>query len=474
MDRKAKFKTGIQFKLDRNKHKLRHFLGDFARQEDGVMLAFVLFLLLIMMTVGGVSVDLMRAEMERTRLQQTLDSAALAAAHKDNTLDPKTVVLDYFSKANLASYISSDDVQVEGVAGNRAVEIRLDAKVKTQFLGNIGFDEFKVPAAGRAEQEIGDAEVSLVLDISGSMKDNNRMTNLHKAAKDFIDTVLTAETRDRVSLSLVPYTGDVNAGREIFARLNARHLHDYSYCLQFTPADFTRPGIDPEDHYLQGQHFSHTDGSFTNISCPTQSYETITPFSQNVSALKTQIGKLTWRERTSVHVGMKWGAALVDPDIEPVITSMASAGLVDNAFSGRPASYDTPTLKTVVLMTDGVNTTTYRIKDFAYDTPDMRYHWARHPVENWDDQVDGSVESELFEPYYDNAIGNTLLQSVCTAAKNKGIIIWTVGFEINDSAATQLERCASSDSHFYRVEGLEIGEAFASIARQLKQLRLTL
>jgi hypothetical protein len=171
---------------------------------------------------------------------------------------------------------------------------------------------------------------------------------------------------------------------------------------------------------------------------------------------------------------MKWGAALVDPDIEPVITSMASAGLVDPAFSGRPASYDTPTLKTVVLMTDGVNTTTYRIKDFAYDTPDMRYHWARHPVENWDEQVDGSVEHELFEPYYDNAIGNTLLQSVCTAAKNKGIIIWTVGFEINDSAATQLERCASSDSHFYRVEGLEIGEAFSSIARQLKQLRLTL
>ena len=67
MNRKAKFKTGIQFKLDRNKHKLRQFLGDFARQEDGVMLAFVLFLLLIMMTVGGVSVDLMRAEMERTR-----------------------------------------------------------------------------------------------------------------------------------------------------------------------------------------------------------------------------------------------------------------------------------------------------------------------------------------------------------------------------------------------------------------------
>ena len=72
MNRKAKFKTGIQFKLDRNKHKLRQFLGDFARQEDGVMLAFVLFLLLIMMTVGGVSVDLMRAELARAGHPQDL------------------------------------------------------------------------------------------------------------------------------------------------------------------------------------------------------------------------------------------------------------------------------------------------------------------------------------------------------------------------------------------------------------------
>ena len=33
--------------------------------------------------------------------------------------------------------------------------------------------------------------------------------------------------------------------------------------------------------------------------------------------------------------------------------------------------------------------------------------------------------------------------------------------------------CASSPSHFFRVEGVEIEDAFEAIARQINQLRLT-
>lgn len=457
----------------RLRHRLSNEISHFARAEDGVMLALVLFMMLIMFTVAGVGVDLMRTEMERTRLQQTIDSAALAAAHKDNSLQPKQVVMDYFAKARLASYVTEDDITIGNENGGTSVEVDLKAQVITPFLKNIGYSTFTVPARGRAEQAYGNSEVSLVLDISGSMDDNNRMTRLHTAAGEFVDTVLSSEAKDRVSLSLVPYTGDVNVGWDIFSRLRVRQLHNYSYCVQFVPSDFSTTAVSPEDHYLQGQHFSHVDNRFNYISCPTQSYEQVTPLSQNKSALKSQISNLTGRERTSIHIGVKWGAALLDPAIRPVINDMVDNNLIDEPFRDRPANFDTQSLKVLVVMTDGVTTETNRIKDFAYDTPDMRAHWAKYAMRSWDNYVDWNVQNELFEVYYTANLGESLLQNICTAAKNNGIIIYTIGFEINDNSATAMENCASSPSHFYRVEGINISSAFASIARQLIQLRLT-
>lgn len=456
------------------RRRMRRHITHFAKAEDGVMLALVMCVLLIMMMVAGIGVDIMRTEMERTRLQQTIDSSALAAAHKDNSLDPKSVVLDYFKKAQLAAFITTDDIDVNGPKMARSVEINLKADVKTPFLKPLGYETFTVPARGRAEQAMGNSEVSLVLDISGSMDDNNRMSRLHTAAKEFIDTVLITETLNRVSVSLVPYTGDVNVGQAIFDRLNVRQLHNYSYCVQFTPSDFSTTSISPTDPYIQGQHFSHTDSNFNYISCPTQSYETVTPFSQNANALRTQIDSLKGRERTSIHIAMKWGAGLLDPAFRPVINSLVNSSLVDTAFLDRPADFNTPTVKIVVLMTDGENTETSRIKDFAYDTPDMRAFWARYSMWNIARDVDSRVQDDLYEVYYSPTLADTLLSNICTAAKEKGIYIYTIGFEIDNNSATKMEACASSPNHFYRVEGVQISEAFSSIARQLKQLRLTL
>lgn len=452
--------------------RLRQHVVHYAKAEDGVMLALVMSILLIMMIVAGFGVEVMRTEMERTRIQQVIDTSTLAAAHKDNELLPKDVVMDYFAKANLASYISRDDITVDTSQGT-SVTVKLKADVKTPFLKPLGFEKFTVPVQGRAEQAMGDSEVSLVLDISGSMSDNNRMTRLHTAAKEFIDTVLPAEAVNHVSVNLVPYTGDVNAGYEIFSRMNVRQLHNYSYCVKFKATDFDTTAIDPADHYLQAPYFKHYD-YWPVPPCPTNSYERITPVSQNATALKTQIGQLQGSEQTSIHLGMKWGVGLLDPAFRPVINSMVDASLVDEAFRDRPAPLNGMALKVVVLMTDGQNTETKTIKEFAYDTPDMRYYWATNAINIFEDDADYSLQNEFFEVAYSASYGDLLLQNICTAAKNENILIYTIGFEINDHAATQMENCASSASHFYRVEGVQISEAFKSIARNLKQLRLTL
>jgi hypothetical protein len=74
---------------------------------------------------------------------------------------------------------------------------------------------------------------------------------------------------------------------------------------------------------------------------------------------------------------------------------------------------------------------------------------------------------------YVNSEKDARLDKICTAAKDQGIIIFTIGFEVTNDSADVLESCASSPSHFYRVQGLEITTAFQSIANAIGKLRLT-
>jgi len=69
-------------------------------------------------------------------------------------------------------------------------------------------------------------------------------------------------------------------------------------------------------------------------------------------------------------------------------------------------------------------------------------------------------------------VKNARLDQICTAAKNQGILVYTIGFEVSDNDATYMESCATSTSHFFRVAGDEVFVAFASIARQINELTL--
>ncbi|MGR3323058.1 MAG: pilus assembly protein TadG-related protein [Pseudooceanicola sp.] len=455
---------------------LERHLTRFAQREDGVMIAIVIFFLLILMTVGGIGVDIMRQEMVRSRVQTTLDRAILAAADLEQELEPEAVVRDYFDKAGVGEYLT--DVTVNQGTTYRIVSARASTEMKTQFLGSIGFDSFTINASGTAEESLGDAEISLVLDISGSMQWDNKMTNLIDAAKDFVDTVVLDESEGSVSINLIPYTAQVNAGPEILDRLNIPRRHGFSSCVLFEDADFDTTEINPATAYVHAEHFELYDSSssstITNPSCPMRSYEQITAYSQDRGELKEQIGQLTHRANTSIHIGMKWGVGLLDPAIRPVISGMVSAGVVDEAFDGRPVDYGSGSLKTVILMTDGENVSTYGIRDQAYGTPSQRYHWHKNALIDW---VRDNVDRDEWDDYYFRRRTSTQadsdLKSVCDAAKNAGILVWSVGFEVSDHGASVMRDCASSASHFFRVEDTEISEAFKSIARQLNKLKLT-
>ena len=544
----------------------------FVRAETGSMTVFAMSMLIMMLFIGGIAVDVMRYENARTIMQNAMDRGALAAADLDQTEDSQTVAEDYIAKAGLPD--ENYDVQVEEeFIGDTLVGRRVSATanydVDTLFMHMLGIEELPIAAASAAEEGINDIEISLVLDVSGSMGANNKLENMQDAAEDFIDTVFGNSVDGRIMLSVVPYSSQVNIGETLFDELTTQHDHDYSYCVDFPGNSYSTAAVDPvNDTLSQAGHFdpwTRYDSGVTprNRVCRTDSEFEVTPWSRNTTALKNQINALEASGNTSIDIAMKWGVALLDPAMQPVLTdlTLGSSPAVDPVFVGRPAAYNNSnSIKIAVVMTDGINTTEYRLNDAFkrgnsgtwYDPDSRRYSlpleeyrdtdgdndwwedwwyarnygegsYGRYWIDNAydvNDDNDGRPEgpydqvnkndaafqltwpqlwnqmslshrayehfyrqygnsnhyyNNLYAPYstVDDATKDDRLDRICTAAKSRGIIVFSVGFEVTDDSAAVMRSCASSPSHFYRVEGIDISIAFASIANQINQLKLT-
>ncbi|MFT6675894.1 MAG: Flp pilus assembly protein TadG [Sulfitobacter sp.] len=451
----------------------------FAQGEDGTITIFACFMVLMMLMIGGIGVDMMHHEMERTRIQAVADRAVLAAADLDQTLDPEAVVRDYFAKSGMADFVSN--VTVDEGLNYRTVTVDASTSMKTQFMNTLGVSNINVPAYSQAEEKVNKVEISLVLDISGSMASNNKMDNLHDAAGAFLDSVLKPETADLISVSVIPYTAQVNAGEEIFDELNINAWNPtYTHCVDFETSDFNQVALSLTKSYKHMQFFeagyywnrNSSEGAIDNPGCPKRDYEEIAAFSQDKNALKTRINKFRPRANTAIHLGMKWGVAMLDPAFRPITEKLST---VDGVFANRPAAYsDVETLKTIILMTDGENVSTVRIQDSKYDSKSERKQWSRYPLYYWLNQnVRSNKHYRWAYTKYTPGQADSMLSNICAAARAKNIVIWSIGFEVSNHGANVMRDCASSPSHFFRVEGVEITEAFSAIARQINQLRLT-
>ena len=502
----------------------RALLRRFGQREDGALYPFGLSLLMLMLMLGGLAVDLMRFEERRTVMQQTLDRSVLAAANMNQTLNPEAVVRDYFAKVDLTESLKS--VTVSEVAGNRSVSADVVSDTAPFFMHLLGIDSLDVNAAATAAQTISNVEVSLVLDVSGSMA-GERINNLRPAAREFIDAVLASSNAGSATISIVPYNSQVNLGEPLFAQFNVSPLHSYSYCIELPDIEFNSISLSRTTSFVHNGHFDAVKAGPAPswFNCPPQPGNIVTPLSDDAAYLKGRIDALVAGGYTSVDIGMKWGALLLDPDAQPVVAGLIDRGVVKADYSDRPQAAGA-VLKVLVLMSDGENTVEWKvnppyrdglspiyrrnedISQFSvyrdvtgsndyYWTSDRGWHSAPHGGTTGSTQLTWQqVWASLSVPYvaanlYSPAMGgaasawksafvatisavkNSRLQKVCTAAKDAGITVFTIGFEGSASGRSQLRNCASNSANYFEAEGASISEAFRSVSGQLSHLRLT-
>lgn len=564
----------------------RRHVRRMADDEDGAVVAFTLFVLVAMLIAGGVAVDLMRHEMERTRLQNTLDTAVLAAAGAPFGTAPKAIVEDYFAKAELSNYLDAIDDDGEG-GDDDIVQTLNTSKVKasanmamdTHLMKLVGVNELSAVAASSAERRVPKLEVSMVLDVSGSMRHDSKLDNLKTAGKKFVTTILNSSSPGDAVISVVPFSWDVSPGWNIMNSLDVDVRHNYSTCLQFSDDDFLDTAIDPDIEQLQLIYTSEEHDGFDRLdagdrTCYNEPNAEILPYSINQTDLHNKIDSLVANGNTSANIGMKWGAALLDPAFQDVkddlnATTVDGVKLVSDLVGTVPANFnEAETLKVIVLMTDGRNTysnqfpedsgfrgadsilhyveweeevfdygyfiynSSYRTNNesdcqnwwwecvytsvtyssyFLYDPDISRYknlsnndwldQWEFDAIQSMDgfqshEQLSWEEAWGMMSPdYVNDEIGyenaerefesNTnrvqggekddQMQDICTAIKDENVVVYTIGFEVskNGNAETELKKCASSYAHYYRAKGINITDAFSSIASNVVNLRLT-
>ena len=349
-------------------------LRQFRRDETGGMVVFTLFILVMMLLAVGAALDTVRTEFARIKTQNIIDSAILAAADLDQTLDPRTVVEDYLKRGGVDP--NAVEIKVEGALDSREISATSKVNVSTMFMDMVGIDSLPAPAAGTAKESVTEIEIVMVLDNSGSMSNNNnfRLNLLKEAARNFIDQVLDNENAEgKVALSIVPFATQVNAGPDLLKHFNASNEHDISDCVTFRTAQFSSAALSQTEELDRTAHFDPSQKKMPPNAnyrvCRTDQSRQITPWSDNATVLKQQITDMVGFGWTSIEIGTKWGAALLDPGTRPVLNAMIDAGKVDAKFRDQPFDYGVSSktgvsrMKYLIIMSDGANTNQWDIKD---------------------------------------------------------------------------------------------------------------
>ena len=260
----------------------RHLRGTanrFVKDEKGNVAVMTAATLIGVTLFTGGSLDIYTLEMERKRIQGVIDRCALQTSRVGH---------DQADGAGEAGrdqmrQMFRDCADAQGVAipanavitpvnnpdqGLRSLNVSFTQTVPTKFLNLASISKFDLSMETAAEEQLTTVEVSLVLDMSGSMAtytsgNTRRIDELKSAASVFVDALLPGPEQQKfTSINLVPYSGNVSMGRGMFDIVRSGDRdHDRSSCIYFRNSDYGAAGLpnfrsrDHVEHYSAG--FSH-------------------------------------------------------------------------------------------------------------------------------------------------------------------------------------------------------------------------
>jgi Flp pilus assembly protein TadG len=478
-----------------------------------------------LLAMAGAAIDLTRLYILHSRLITAVDAAALAGARVINERDRDAQIQRWFwanfTRGGAASMTGFLGAEVTGFTisvdeESRMVRVRVRAALPTTALRLFGRDVLVASVDQAARRQDRGMELALVLDVTGSMAGSN-MTALRDAATDLVNILHGPnETIPNFWVSVVPYTSMVNIGRGRAHWLAPGSLDPSAYgstvwrgCVfarhengedetdtpptvvpfrpflwrstvnrctphrgdnEWTNSTITEPNPEnPPSDAAQNSLGNNARGP--NLGCP----RAILPLTSQRSTVLNEIANLraTHRGGTMANLGLQMGWATLSPRWQ---------GLWGTP--GLPQAYDTPYMdKVLVLMTDGNN----EWYDWPEGAPGACRTSGSNPPCLSGYSSDGDADMTAYGRLKENRLGisavtnaralaeiNTRMSRMCTRIKAQGIILYTITFNVTNSATRDLYRtCATQpEYHFNSPDEAALRSAFREIAGQLANLRI--
>ena len=199
---------------------IRRLVRSFSRfrrhRRGNVAITFALALIPLLAFVG-VAIDYSRANAMKADLQAALDSTVLMVSKNAASLSSdqlQSTGRKYFlalfndPKANNIKFNVS-----YSTSGGSNLVVDASADIDTSFIRIFGFNTITVGASSTAKWGSTRLRVALVLDNTGSMADDGKISALKTATKNLLKQLKSAASVDGdVYVSIIPFSKDVNAG----------------------------------------------------------------------------------------------------------------------------------------------------------------------------------------------------------------------------------------------------------------------
>jgi Flp pilus assembly protein TadG len=446
--------------------KTRQLAGNLASDRSGNFAVLTGVVASMLMLSVGYGVNVAQSYQLKASLRNALDSAVTSTARDLTTgaieEEEARKMVEAFLHANSdPKFATTDRFVLDRLVIDRTAKT-IEATAYANV--NLAFPIFStndpvVSMTSAAVYSDKTIEVAMMLDVTGSMKDQ-KIKDLKTAAKNAVDAFLAGQKPEnpRVRVSIVPYANSVNAGSlastSVFVERNASDRKQApgseapiaasggprpDNCTterkgneQYTDAG---PDVAMVNRDLLLTKFSENTGT---RACPVAA---LAPLTANADALKTTIDSFVAEGGTAGHIGIQWAWYMLSERWSGVLGE-----------SARPAKFDPKKVaKYAILMTDGEFNLSY---------------------------FDAKESSEVY-----NGAGKeptrTAAKKLCSAMRAQKIEIFTVGFKLENSYAKDVMKdCATPDTgsvkHYYQTStGAELDKAFQEIARNIERLALT-
>lgn len=488
--------------------KFGSFLTRLRRDSRGNTLAMAAAALVPIAGMIGSGLDMSRAYMAQAKLQNACDAAALAARREMSgtvfTTSAETEGQRFFDFNFPSTTMNAQNVTAtvaQSTSDEATVEVTASADIPTTMMSLFGKDFVPISVSCNANQDYGNNDIMVVLDVTGSMNSAPSTGGASKISRLRTGAVglyraLQGASNTRTRYGIIPYSMNVNVGRRLRTRDILRtteypkwngstyvaegvHINDTEWadsttgrgirnwrqsgeaCVEERPTiglsdspitisstsvtqdDIDLIAINGSDTERQWGRMVPDENDFTSYGvCPAEATKLRTyggeaGYQNAIDAATTTVSGNTYHD-----IGLIWAARFLSS------TGMFSANNPEE-YNGIPVAQHIVYLTDGDLVTTSSGYTSYGSWNYFDDYADLR--------------VTGSgSQSDRHESRFLEA---------CDTAKSMGMTIWVIAFDVTN--VDEIEPCATSSGHFYTSDGSDLEDVFEQIGQGIGRLRLT-